>query len=106
MSFDNWPSSFFRTLVDIGFPFEPTLFLRFGDAEGVVCLFMVFDLSRRVIELEGTGTVVRGAEATACEAAASRGVNMLRVRSSHGSIEPWLGSEGLPPRRFFVADSS
>jgi hypothetical protein len=51
--------------LDAGFPFKPTLFGRCGDVEGVVCLFIVFDLSRRVIELEGIGTVMRGAEAAA-----------------------------------------
>ena len=51
--------------LDAGFPFKPTLFRRCGDVEGVVCLFIVFDLSRRVIELEGVGTVMRGAEAAA-----------------------------------------
>ena len=66
LSFDDFVVCFCDLVdLDAGFPFKPTLFRRCGDVEGVVCLFIVFDLSRRVIELEGVGTVMRGAEAAA-----------------------------------------
>ena len=77
-----------------------------GGDDGVVLLALVFDLSRRVLELTGIGTATRGTEAVAWEAAASEDANVLRVRSSHPSTEPWDVSESRPPRRFFVADSS
>ena len=61
---------------------------RGGDDVGLVLLAFIFDLSRRVLELTGTGTAVRGAEAVAWEAATSKDANILRVRSSHPSVVP------------------
>jgi len=78
-----------------------------GEEPGVVLvLFEALVRSRKVRELGGMGTMARGADDIDCEAEASNGVNIANVRSSHGSTDPWAGSEARPPRRFFVADSS
>lgn len=78
-----------------------------GEEPGVLLLpFEVFVRSRKVRELTGTGTVARGADEVDCEAEESRELNISKVRSSHGSTDPGAWSEGRPPRRFFVADSS
>lgn len=78
-----------------------------GEGPGVVLLpFEVFVRSRKVRELTGTGTVARGADDVDCEAEESRGLNISNVRWSHDSTDPEAWSDGRPPRRFFVADSS
>jgi len=72
----------------------------------VLLPFEGFVRSRKVRELTGTGTLARGADDIDCEAEESKGLNISNVRSSHGSTDPGAWSEGRPPRRFLVADSS
>jgi len=94
--------------VDCGLPRAPGVVLDAGleDGEGFGVSLFPFARSRSVLELGGIGTVARGAEAVACDAALSKGPKIARVRSSHGSIEPCAGSDGRPPLRFLVAASS
>ena len=61
---------------------------------------------RSVLELEGMRGAEREENDVTNEAAKSKGAKMVIARSSHGSAEPAVGNEGLPPRRFLVAVSS
>lgn len=74
-----------------------------GGPAGDVAFTLI--LSRRVIEVGGTDAMERREDDVDTKVV-SKGSSMAIVRSSQGSAEPEVPSEGLPPRRFFVNFSS
>lgn len=70
-----------------------------ADADVLTLLTLV--LSRKLIEMgAGAGIAARD------DVVASKGVNMARVFSIHGSTLPAAGKDWRPFRRFLVADSN
>lgn len=65
---------------------------------------VAFFRSRSVIDLGAT--TAGGFRGDDCAAPASSALNRATARSSQGSIEPAVDTDGLPPRRFLVAFSS